>query len=94
MEQELLTRLEAQDAKLDAIYTSVEKTRRYFLWTLIISVAMIVLPLVGLVVAVPLMLQNVLGSVTQTALPAHIPTDSASVNTLIENISATAQMLQ
>lgn len=42
-----------QDQKLDAIYKSVEKTRKYFMWTLIISLLVIVLPLIGLVFAIP-----------------------------------------
>ena len=43
--------------KLDAIYKSVEKTRRYFQWTLIISVVVIVLPLIGLAFAIPAFLR-------------------------------------
>ncbi len=53
MDQEINKKLEEQSQKIDAIYRSVEKTRRYFLWTLIISVAVIVLPLVGLFFAIP-----------------------------------------
>ena len=53
MEQELQDGLAAQDKKLDAIYVSVEKTRKYFLWTAIITVAAIVLPLIGLAFAIP-----------------------------------------
>ena len=51
--EEILKRLEEQEKKIDAIYRSVEKTRRYFMWTLIITVAAIVLPLVGLVFVIP-----------------------------------------
>ena len=58
MEQELQQRLEAQDQKLDAIYKSVEKTRKYFLATLIISVGMIVLPIIGLVIVVPMVIST------------------------------------
>jgi hypothetical protein len=46
-------RLEAIEKKIDAIYESAEKTRKYFLWTLIITVALFILPLIGLVFAVP-----------------------------------------
>lgn len=53
MEQELLNRLEKNEEKLEKIFTSVEKMRRYFLWTLIITVLMVVLPAVGLVFAIP-----------------------------------------
>ena len=53
MEQEVLEKLKEQDKKLNAIYQSVEKTRRYFLWTLVIAIIMIVLPLIGLVIVIP-----------------------------------------
>jgi hypothetical protein len=53
MEEEILKKIESQDKKLEDIYRSVEKTRKYFLWTLIITVALFVLPLVGLLFAIP-----------------------------------------
>jgi len=56
MEQDILKKLEEQDKKLEAIYRSVEKTRKYFLWTLIITLAFIVLPLIGLIYAIPKMI--------------------------------------
>jgi hypothetical protein len=34
---EIIKKLEQQDKKLDAIYASAEKTRKYLLWTLIDS---------------------------------------------------------
>jgi hypothetical protein len=51
-------RLAALEAKIDAIYASVEKTRTYFQWTLIISVVLFVLPLIGLLFAVPAFLSS------------------------------------
>ena len=44
--------------KIDAIYLSVEKTRKYFLWTLIVTVVLFVLPLLGLVVMLPRVLST------------------------------------
>jgi hypothetical protein len=41
------------ERKIDQIYTSVEKTRKYFLWTMIITIALFVLPIIGLVFAIP-----------------------------------------
>lgn len=58
MDTELLQKLQAQDEKLERIYQSVEKTRQYFLWTLIGSVVMFVLPLIGLIFAVPFFLST------------------------------------
>ena len=60
---ETIKKLEQQDKKLDAIYASAEKTRKYLLWTLIITVAVIVVPLIGLPFAIPMSLSvyNVFG---------------------------------
>jgi len=48
-----LAKIEAQDKKLEEIYRSVEKTRKYFLLILIISVALIIIPLIGLIFVIP-----------------------------------------
>lgn len=45
--------LQAQAEKIDAIYVSVEKTRKYFLMIMWISIAMVVLPMIGLLFAIP-----------------------------------------
>jgi len=58
MEQDIIKKLEEQDKKIDAILTSVEKTRKYFLWTLIITVAMIVLPIIGLIFLIPTLISS------------------------------------
>ncbi len=58
MDQDIQQKLQEQEAKLDRIYVSVEKTRKYFLWTMIVTVAMIVLPLIGLVFAIPYFLNS------------------------------------
>ncbi len=52
-EQELALKIEDLTRKVDAIYISTEKTRKYFLWTMIISIALFVLPLIGLLFAIP-----------------------------------------
>jgi len=53
MDEEIRKRLDEQAVKIEAIYRSVEKIRKYFLWALIVSLAVIVLPLVGLLFAIP-----------------------------------------
>ena len=58
MDQETLNKLGALEKKIDAIYSSVEKTRKYFLFTLVITVVMIVLPIIGLVVVIPIFLSS------------------------------------
>ena len=61
MEDGILQKLAEQEKKIDLVYLSVEKTRRYFLWTLILSLAFFLLPLIGLVFAIPFFLST-LGS--------------------------------
>lgn len=61
METEILKKLEEQQAQINQIYVSVEKTRKYFQWTMIITVALFVLPLIGLMFAIP----SFLGSYSQ-----------------------------
>jgi hypothetical protein len=53
METEILKKLQEQESKIEQIYISVEKTRKYFQWTMIITVALVVLPLIGLFFAIP-----------------------------------------
>ena len=50
---ELRQKLEVLEQKIQATYTSAEKTRKYFLAIIVISVVAFVLPLVGLLIAVP-----------------------------------------
>lgn len=58
MDETVLKKLAEQEQKIDAIYASVEKTRKYFLWTLITSLAFFVLPLIGLTFAIPFFLNT------------------------------------
>lgn len=51
--QDVTARLERIEAQTQAIFKSAEKTRKYFLATLIITVVTLVLPLVGMIFLVP-----------------------------------------
>lgn len=53
MDQEIAKKIEVQDKKLDLIYTSIERMRKYYFWTMMITIAMIVLPLLALIAVVP-----------------------------------------
>lgn len=53
MDEEIKRRFDAQDELIKKIYASVEKTRKYFMWTLIITVVLFVLPLLGLLAVIP-----------------------------------------
>lgn len=50
---DVIQKLEAHEKKLDAIFRSTEKTRRYIFWTMIGSIVVFVLPLIGLLFVVP-----------------------------------------
>lgn len=47
------SRLAAMEAKLEDIHRSVEKTRKYFEIVLWVTIAMVVLPIIGLAFAIP-----------------------------------------
>jgi type IV secretory pathway component VirB8 len=68
METELKQLIEAQQKKIDEIYISVEKTRTYLWWTMIITVVLFVLPLVGLVFMIPSFISSYTTSVTELGL--------------------------
>lgn len=58
MENELLQKIKEQDTKLQAIWQSVEKTRKYFLIIMWVTIAMIILPLIGLIFVIPSFLSS------------------------------------
>ncbi|MEX2515144.1 MAG: hypothetical protein WD335_03375 [Candidatus Paceibacterota bacterium] len=51
----------ANARRLDDIYQSVEKTRKYFLISMIVSIAMVVIPLIAAVILIPMFLDSYLG---------------------------------
>lgn len=53
MNEDIAAKIEAQQKKLDEIYRSIERMRKYFLWTLMITVAAVLLPLLGLAIVIP-----------------------------------------
>lgn len=56
MNQEIETltqQLKEQGAKIDAMYISVEKLRKYFLITVWVTLATVVIPIIGLAITVP-----------------------------------------
>ena len=53
MDQDLQKKIEEQGIKIDAIYKSVEKTRKYFLMIIWVTVIAVVLPLIGLIFVLP-----------------------------------------
>lgn len=51
-------RLKAIEEKVDKVFVSAEKTRKYFLWILILTVVAFVLPLIGMLFAIPKFLET------------------------------------
>ena len=68
MDYDVLKRIGDLEAKIDAIYASVEKTRKYFFWTMIVTVVLFVVPLIGLIFAVPAFMTNYVGSLDGSSL--------------------------
>jgi hypothetical protein len=58
MDQETQNKMAGLEKKIDDIYASVEKTRKILMWTGIITVAAIVLPLIGLMFVLPSFIGN------------------------------------
>jgi hypothetical protein len=58
MDQDLDKRLTVLEQKIDATYVVANKTRKIFLWTLIIAVVTTILPLIGLLFAVPKLIES------------------------------------
>lgn len=58
----MLEKIKEQNAKLDAIWKSVEKTRKYFLVIAWATVILFVLPLIGFIFVIPRFLDVYLGS--------------------------------
>ena len=61
-------KLDEINKKVEAVYLSVEKTRKYFKWTMIITVAFFVIPLIGLLFALPSFMTNYVGGINITLL--------------------------
>ncbi len=59
-------RLKILEEKIDHIYVSVEKIRKSFRTTLIVSIVLFVLPMIGLVFAIPSFLQTIQTETTLT----------------------------
>jgi hypothetical protein len=58
LDPELAARLDDIAAKADAAARSAEAARKYLLWTGIITAALIILPLIGLIFVIPSFLSS------------------------------------
>ena len=62
MDPELRAKLDSIEAKAEAAARAAESARKYLFWTGVITVALIVLPLIGLAFAIPAFLNNYVGA--------------------------------
>ncbi len=74
MDPELKVRLDAIEQKVDAAYKAAHKAQQYLFWTGIVTVAVIVLPLIGLIFVIPSFINNYVN-------PLNAATGNPSVNT-------------
>jgi len=58
MQPDIENKIAEIEKKIDQIYVSVEKTRKIIMWTGIITLAVIILPLIGLMFVIPSFLSN------------------------------------
>lgn len=61
MDEELKKYLDRLEQKIDATYASAEKTRKYFLWTMIVTLVVFAVPLIGLVFVIPAFMSGYMG---------------------------------
>ena len=59
IEIEILKKIDENNKKIDAVYESVEKTRKYFLWSAVINIIVFILPLIGIILIIPWFLSTV-----------------------------------
>ncbi len=53
MDPELEKRFAAQEQKIDAVFKSVERIRKYMYWTFVLTLVFFVLPLIALIFVIP-----------------------------------------
>jgi len=58
IDPELLAKLDEIGAKADKAYHAAEATRKYLFWTGVITIALVVLPIIGLMFVIPQFLSS------------------------------------
>lgn len=56
------THMQQLEEKIDAIYTSVEKTRKYFVITMWVTLGAVLLPVLGLIFVIPMFVSSYLSN--------------------------------
>ena len=76
--QDFQKQLDEQQKALAMIYKSVEKTRKYIMWSGIISLAMFVIPAIIMIFALPKIIGIFTNSLGTTQTEQNIPIESLS----------------
>ncbi len=83
MDPELKAKLEEIEQKVDAAYRAAHRAQQYLFWTGVITIVLFVVPLIGLVFAIPYFLNATAGTYNSLmTLPTsvlHQTTPTASV---------------
>lgn len=64
IDPELVAKLDEIGAKSDRAYRAAETVRTYLFWTGVITIALIVLPLIGLMFAIPQFISSYTSTIT------------------------------
>lgn len=56
--EELNPKIEELEKKIDKLQRSIDRLNKIFLWTLIITVVLFILPLIGLLIVIPQFISN------------------------------------
>jgi len=66
--EELSKEVREQREIIDKIYVSVEKTRKYFLWTMVATLVAFVLPLIAIIFMIPTFMSSYASALSGTGL--------------------------
>ncbi len=67
IDPELSEKLDEIGAKADKAYHAAETVRRYLFWTGVITAALIILPMIGLVFAIPMFINDYVNPINAAA---------------------------
>ena len=68
MDQNIKELIEAQQKKIDEIYSIMEKIKKYMQWTLIATLVFFILPLIAALFIVPFVISNYVSSLSGLGL--------------------------
>lgn len=57
--EEISKQLAEQRILIEKIYDSVEKTRKYFMWSLIATLVLVIAPIIVAIIAIPFLLSSI-----------------------------------